>query len=185
MARKEKAGSLKEVFGGHSRSTLIFSRVLHCLRPPSHLHVGSTIFIHRKWPAGENNALEWCCSENRDIDEARVELAVHIQLADAAGNQMRVLRPKVKDGNLVMGTLVCIFSGHGGEISAASAGGVRMADCGRRNAGRRGETGEERISQRMGFGGGPIKSSPRPHTPPALRRRALPVRTVAVCRVLG
>jgi hypothetical protein len=58
-----------------------------------------TSLVHAARTAGQNDALEVAFFQFRRCDVRPDQLAEHTRLADATGNQLGVLRPKIKDRN--------------------------------------------------------------------------------------
>lgn len=48
----------------------------------------------------QNDGNQFMFGQVFGLDKTRVQLAIHVQFSDTTGNQVRVLRTKVKDGNL-------------------------------------------------------------------------------------
>mmetsp|Transcript_25337 Transcript_25337/g.69981 ORF Transcript_25337/g.69981 Transcript_25337/m.69981 type:complete len:216 (-) Transcript_25337:9-656(-) len=84
-------------------------------------NVRSILVVHRGGAARQDNGSDFVLGQFRGLDLARIQFAVHMQFAHSAGNQVRVLRSKIQNGNL--GTsqvaerrcLLEIFLGHGGK----------------------------------------------------------------------
>ncbi len=59
--------------------------------------IGGAGHVHRRRPAGEDDRLGVAGEHLRDRHRTRDDLAVDVQLADPARDQLRVLRPEVDD----------------------------------------------------------------------------------------
>ena len=67
--------------------------------PDGGLHVGRALLVHGEGAARQDDALEVGRAQHGLLHQAGVHLAVHVQLAHAARNDVRVLGAKVKDGD--------------------------------------------------------------------------------------
>jgi hypothetical protein len=61
------------------------------------------VIVDRRGTTGQNDGNGFVLFQLGGVDLTRVEFAVNVEFADAAGNQVRVLRTEIQKGNLGTG----------------------------------------------------------------------------------